>query len=220
VLPPPEKETQMNMRILTAALVMGTMAALVNPTPTAHAAAPGKALVCDNTKADPYTGTYKSVTVPAGASCYLKNAVVRGNLKALHGSVDVYVINTEVRRNIHIRGAERDVKIGPRHCRFDPIVGNNIKVSRSHNVAICVMSVKNNIMVTRNDGRMILRDNNVGKNIKVMNNLPYSRRPGDGQHRVIDAIRLRHNVAGRHIVVKRNSDRPLLMSDNSPTPTT
>ena len=142
------------------------------------------------------------------------------NLKALHDPVDVLVINTEVQRNIHIKGAQRDVKIGPAGCRFDPLVGNNVKVTQSHNVAICFTSADNNITVTRNDGRIMLRDNHAGSNIAVNNNLPYDRQPGDGQHPDIDAIRLRDNVADRHIVVRRNHDRPLILEGNSPEPIT
>lgn len=210
------------LRTLLAALL--TVAAISAPTaltPPASAQAPGPdRLICDNTRDDPYTGRYASVRVPKGASCYLEDAVVLGNLKALHQPVDVLVINTEVHRNIHIKGAQRDVKIGPTGCHFDPLVGNNVKVTRSHNVAICFTSADNNIAVTRNDGRIILRDNQAGGNIKVNDNLPYDRLPGDGQHADIDAIRLRDNVAGRHIVVRRNAGRPLILEGNSPAPLT
>jgi hypothetical protein len=213
----PEKESQpvikKSLCAALLALATATVPALVG-TP-AHAA-PGQTLVCDNHRNHPYTGTYKQVTVPRGASCYLRNAHVLGNLKALHGAVDVLVINTAVDRNIHIKGATRDVKIGPRHCRFDPTVGNNIIVTRSHNVAICFSTVKDNISVTRNDGRIMLRDNEVGKNIRVVDNLPYVHQPGDGQHPQMDAIRLRDNKAGRHITVKRNNGRPLVADGNSP----
>jgi hypothetical protein len=200
-------------------MVMGTMAAstLVDPSPV-HAADPGTRLVCDNDSAHPYTGTYKSVTVPKGASCFLRNAVVHGNVKALHGATNVYIVNTQVDRNIMLTRVTRTVKIGPGGCRIDPIVGNNIKVTRSHNVLICLMSVDNNVTVTRNDGRISLFRNHAGNNIRVVGNLPYDRMPGDGHHPVIEAIRLRHNVADRHIVVRRNQDRPLRMVDNTPTP--
>lgn len=214
----------MKKKLLAALMVMGTVAALTQalPAPATQAAPPAKArkLVCDNTKRDPYTGTYASVRVPKGASCYLEDALVTGNLKALHGAVDVYVVNTEVRRNLMVRGAERDVVIGPRGCRFDPPVGNNVMVTRSHNVAICFTTAKNNITVSRNDGRIILRDNVAGNSIRVTRNLPYQRKAGDGKHRLIDAIRVRRNEAGRHIVVTRNADRPLLLVDNSPQPRT
>ena len=211
----------MNKLILVIVMVMGTMAAALDAPSAAHGAAgPATTLVCDNTKADPYTGTYARVTVPRGASCYLKNAVVTGNLKALHGARTVVVLNTEVGRNIHIRGAKRRVKIGPAGCRVDPPVGNNIKVTRSHNVAICFMTVNDNIMVTRNDGRIMLRNNDVGEQIQVTDNLPYDRKPGDGHHPRIAAIRLFDNVAGGHIVVRRNAGRQLISAGNAPAPTT
>lgn len=208
-------------KLLAALLVVGTAAALT-PAGAGQAApdARPKKLVCDNTAAAPYTGTYASVRVPKGASCYLDGATVEGNLKALHGAVDVYVIDTDVQRNLMVKGATRDVIIGPEGCRVDPPVGNNIKVTRSHNVAICFMGVDNNITVSRNDGRMMLRDNTAGNSIRVTKNLAYAPQPGDGEHRQIDAIRIKDNVAERHIVVRDNADRPLIMKRNTPEPRT
>lgn len=142
------------------------------------------------------------------------------NFKALHGARNVFIINTEVQRNIHVRGAERTVKIGPAGCRFDPPVGNNLKVTRSHNVLVCFTTVDNNIHITRNDGRITVRDSVAGQNIHVNNNLAYNRKPGDGTHPSVEAIRLLDNVAGRHIVVKRNAGRPLVLRNNTPVPTT
>jgi hypothetical protein len=212
----------MKKRLLAALVVMGTTAALTQTVAGPSQAAPDKPkkLVCDNTPDDPYTGTYKSVRVPKGASCYLDGATVEGNLMALHGAVDVYVINTDVQRNLKVRGATRDVKVGPEDCRFDPPVGNNIMVTRSHNVAICFTTVDNNITVSRNDGRIMLRDNVVNNNIRVTKNLPYNRQPGDGQHPNIATIRMYRNTAGRHITVKDNSDRPLRLLHNPPDPLT
>jgi hypothetical protein len=210
----------MKKTILAALMVMGTTAALTQAAPASHAAPGDKAqkLVCDNTKDDPYTGTYASVRVPKGASCYLQGATVEGNVKALQGAVDVWIVDTEVGRNIHLSKVERDVKIGSEDCKVDPPTGNNIIVTRSHNVAICWMTVDNNIMVTRNDGRMMLRDNTVGNSIRVRKNLPYNPQPGDGEHVQIDAIRVYRNTAERHIVIKDNSDRPVLLKENTPEP--
>lgn len=199
-------------------MVMGTMAAPTIVTTTPAEAAAGH-LVCDNTSAHAYTGTYTGVTVPKGASCFLRNAVVTGNVKALHGAVNVFIVNTRVDRNINLRGVTRNVKIGPGDCKVDPIVGNNIRVTRSHNVLICLMSVHNNITVTRNDGRITLTANTAGQNISVNDNLAYHHLVGDGHHRKIAAIRVRHNVAGRHIKVTGNEDRPLILRHNTPTPT-
>lgn len=209
----------MKKTLLAALMVLGTTAAatLVAPAPAANAAS---ALVCDNHRGNPYTGRYTNVTVPKGASCYMQDAVVLGNFKALHGAVDVYLINTRVKWNIHIIRAQRDVKIGPRHCKFDPLVGNNVIVTRSHNVAVCFTRAANNITVSRNDGRISLRGDHAGSNIRVVDNWAYRRQPGDGHHRLIGAIRLRDNTAGRHINVLRNHGRKLLLEGNHPTPIT
>lgn len=215
----------MNKRLLAALMVVGTMTAATvcaNPPAlaTVEGAEPAGDLVCDNTSDTAYTGTYASVTVPEGASCFLRNAEVTGNLKALHGARNVYVINTNVGRNIHLKGVERNVKIGPDGCSVDPTVGNNIKITGSHNVTICYMTVNNNIMVRRNDGRIGLKHNVVGRNLDVTNNPNYVRKPGDGHHGRIGAIRLFHNEAGQQIVVQRNEDRLLIERDNTPTPVT
>jgi hypothetical protein len=207
----------MKKTLLAALVVLGTTTAATLVMTSAHAA---PVLVCDNHRSNPYTGRYDHVVVPAGASCYMDGAVVLGNFKALHGAVDVYLIDTRVDRNIHIIRAKRDVKIGPRHCKYDPHVGNNVIVTRSHNVAICFTRAENNIAVTRNDGRIILRDDHAGQDIRVVDNWKYHHLVGDGHHRLIGAIRLRDNTAGRHIVVRRNHGRTLLMEGNSPTPVT
>ncbi|WP_188111188.1 hypothetical protein, partial [Nocardioides antri] len=97
----------MLQQLSVALMVIAATATPITLSSTAQAAgepAP-TALICDNTRNDPFTGTYASVTVPEGASCYLRNALVLGNVKALHGSGSVFIINTEVQRNIHIRGS-------------------------------------------------------------------------------------------------------------------
>ena len=199
-------------------MVMGTMAAPTIVSNEPAAAAGAQHLVCDNDSAHAYTGTYSGVTVPEGASCFLRNAHVTGNVKALHGAVNVYIVNTQVDRNINLRLVTHTVKIGPGRCRIDPIVGNNIRVTRSHNVLICLMSVDNNVTVTRNDGRITLTSNTADNNISVNNNLAYHHLASDGSHPRIAAIRVRHNVAGRHIKVTGNEDRPLIIRHNTPEP--
>jgi len=212
----------MNKWILAALMVMGTLAAPFVATSNVQAAPPEPAVLqCDNTKDDPANGTYKMVIVKAGASCYLRNAEVLGGVRAVHGAVNVDIINTNVGRNIFIQDATGDVRIGVAGCGFDPTVGNNIKVFDSHNVAICWMTVNNNIMVTGNDGRIQLRDNTAGNNIRVTNNLPLNLLPTDNpNHGNADAIRLFNNVAGNHIFVRDNSGRPLFAADNTPEPRT
>lgn len=184
-------------------------------TTSAQSAPAPQNLICDNTSATPLSGTYKNVRVRPGDSCYLLNARVTGGFQATR-PVTVKILDTPVARNIQIHGATHDVIIGNRGCRFDPTVGNNIKVLNSHNVAICWMTVDNNIKVSGNDGRIALFHNKAGNNISITNNLAYNPNPGDGTHKNIDSIRVRHNRADGHITVRNNAGRPLKASDNVP----
>ncbi|WP_205472259.1 hypothetical protein [Nocardioides sp. SYSU D00038] len=202
------------MRNSALAALAALLVVLAHPAP-ATSAPPAKNITCDNTASTPLSGTYKNVTVRPGDSCYLLDATVTGNLHARDPHT-VRVIDTEVRRNIMVMGATHDVVIGSRGCAYDPVAGNNIMVKKSHNVVVCWMTVKNNIKLSQNDGRISLFRNTVGRNIQVTNNLAYAPQAGDGQHKRINAIRLRHNRAGGHITVSRNAGRPVIAHHNSP----
>jgi hypothetical protein len=172
-------------------------------------------LVCDGT----YTGqTFKHVRVRPGATCVLKDSTVTGNLMARDPRT-VKVIDTEVRRNLKVRGATDFVKIGNAGCKLDPVVGNNIQVRESHNVLICYMTTKNNISVTGSDGRISLFHNNAGRHIAVSRNDAYDRDPGV-THPNPGAIRLRYNTVGGHIRLADNHhSRDLLgLGTNEPSP--
>jgi hypothetical protein len=172
-------------------------------------------LVCDGT----YTGqTFKNVRVRPGDTCVLKDSTVTGNLMARDPRT-VKVIDTEVGRNLKVRGATDFVKIGNAGCKLDPVVGNNIQVRESHNVLICYMTTKNNISVTGSDGRISLFHNNAGRHIAVSRNDAYDPDPGV-KHANPGAIRLRHNTAGGHIRLADNDpSRDLLgLAKNLPAP--
>jgi hypothetical protein len=172
-------------------------------------------LVCDGT----YTGqTFKNVRVRPGDTCVLKDSTVTGNLMARRPGT-VKVIDTEVRRNLKVRGATDYVKIGNAGCKLDPVVGNNIQIRDSHNVLICYMTTKNNISVTGSDGRISLFHNNAGRHIAVSRNEAYDPDPGV-KHENPGAIRLRHNTAGGHIRLADNHpSRDLLgLGKNAPSP--
>jgi hypothetical protein len=193
-------------------LLMGTLFA-----PAQSAPGP-KNVTCDNTAQTALTGTYKNVTVKPGDSCYLLGATVTGNLHA-RDPYTVKVIESEVAHNIMISGAVQDVFVGDFGCRLDPIAGNNVMVKDSHNVAICLMSVDNNIKVSGNDGRITLRNNQAGNNISVVNNDAYVPRPDDGVHSQIEAIRFWDNTAGGHNTVRNNAGRPVIADGNTPAVT-
>ncbi|MPZ62377.1 MAG: hypothetical protein GEU93_14005 [Propionibacteriales bacterium] len=171
-------------------------------------------LVCDGTVDG---GTYKRVTVPKGESCRLVDATVK-SVRA-RGAHDVRILDTDVRRNLMVAGSTGTTKIGNAgECSYDPAVANNIVVRGSHHVLVCQMSVGNNLTIRRNDGRITVRDNTVDNNLKVNRNLAYDGN-GSVRHRDPDAIRIRGNDAGNHIMVFGNdSSRNLRMWDNTPKP--
>ena len=162
--------------------------------------------------------TFKHVRVRPGDTCVLRDSVVTGNFKARNPET-VRLIDTALRRNVMVRGATEDVVIGNSGCRFDPTVGNNLVVRNSHNVVICWMTVKNNIKVVGNDGRISLFNNKVGSNISVSRNEAYVADPGT-QHKSPGAIRLRHNTAGQHIRLADNDPSRTFrgLATNTPTP--
>jgi len=199
--------------LATLALLLSGIS-LATPTRAGQA---GPIFDCDGT----FTGqTFKHVRVSEGATCILRDSTVTGNVMARNPRT-VKILDTEVGHNIMIRGATRNVIIGNAGCRFDPVAGNNIKVSNSHNVAICWMTVKNNVMVRGNDGRITLLSNNVGRNIDVSRNDKYNPDPADAtNHKRPGAIRLRENSAGGHIkLFKNHPSRELRGLDtNDPSP--
>ena len=211
----------MNRSLIPRALAL-TLAATglaLSSAPTYAVAAPAPAPIfeCDGT----FTGqTFKHVVVPEGATCVLRDSTVTGNVRAKNPRT-VKIIDTEVRRNIMVRGATHDVVIGNAGCHFDPLAGNNIKVSGSHNVAICWMTVKNNVMVRGNDGRITLMNNSIGRNIDVSRNDKYDRQAGDAKHKHPGAIRIKNNTAGGHIKLFNNHPSRSFrgLSTNTPTPT-
>lgn len=200
-------------RCIGAAAVAAALVASIAIASTPASAA--KAVECDGTLSlgnAPKT----RVIVEAGASCTVVDSTIK-SLRALPGSVDVFVVDSDVTRNLMVRGATGTVHIGPADCRFDPNVGNNVVVRNSHNVLICLMSVDNNITVRNNDGRVTVRDSSAGNNIKVNRNLAYAPQAGDPTHVNAGAIRILRNTADNHIVARGNdASRDVIARDNTP----
>jgi len=205
------REKQVRKILIIFALLLGV--ALLTPAPSQSA--PVKNLRdCNGT----YSGTYRNVTVQQGSSCVLTaDATVVGGVHAKAGAANLYV-HTDVGRNIQANGVTGTVFVGPEGCKYDPTVGNNVHVMKSHNVLICEVQAHNNIMVTGNDGLITVRDSTAGNNIHVDRNL---RCVSDGHvtHRRPGAIRLLRNTADQHIHVFHNdASRRLVLRDNSPAP--
>lgn len=195
------------LRILVAVFACLTLVGLA-PAPTATAAP----YVCDNTADDPLVvddPTLK-VVVAEGGSCFIEDSVIH-SLRATN-PVDVSFLGSTLRHgsahNIMIDGATGNVVIGNEGCRFDPYVGNNIKVTDSHNVLVCQMAVDNNIRVTGNDGRVTVRESVACNNVTVSRNLPYAGKAAD--HRNPGTIRLIDVLAARHVFTRANSGREVV----------
>lgn len=155
----------MNRR--TAMLALLLLPAFLVALPGSATAA-GANTECNGTLAP---GTYKNVFVPEGADCITSDGVViTGNFMAKKSPGVIELIDTPVGHNLMVDGASDHVTIGTQGCVVDPHVGNNIKVTDSNDVAICQMSVDNNMMVTGNTGRVMVRDNLVCQNIRVVRN--------------------------------------------------
>ncbi|MBA2560159.1 MAG: hypothetical protein H0V07_09790 [Propionibacteriales bacterium] len=191
------------MNKLTA-LFGGLLLALGLATPALAANVPN--LSCDTSVTG---GTYKNVTVKPGDSCTLLGVTVLGNVHA-RDAVDVKILDTNVGHNIMVMRAIGDVVIGNRGCAYDPLAGNNLMVKDSHNVAICQMSVDNNLVVTGNDGRIGVFSNRVGNNIMVSRNDAYV---GTSSHGNPDFARVRNNTVAGHIQVFSNA-RQVVLKNN------
>ena len=157
---------------------------------------------CDNTAATPLTGLLDgAVVVPEGADCYIEDATITGAFRAIHSPGVVSVINTHVlsQGGIFVKGATESVTIGAEGCEVDPYAGRNLKVFDSNNVAICEMSVRNNLMVKRSTGRVMVRDNIACNNLKVTDNNVLGLRVRDNGYTRNKMI-ARNTVANRTII--------------------
>lgn len=113
-----------------------------------------------------------NVVIPDGATCVITNSTILGNVRTMGNGAPavVRIINTDVRLNIHLRNVTGSVTIGTADCRVDPEVGRNLMVRNSADVAICQMSIANNLVLRNNTGRLMARDNLACNNIRVVRN--------------------------------------------------
>jgi hypothetical protein len=137
-------------------------------------------------------GTYHNVVIPDGAQCIIKDATITGGVRTKGAPRVVRILDTDIARNIKIRNVTREVTIGAAGCEVDPMVGNNLMVRNSRNVAVCQMSVRNNLKLSKNTGRMMVRDNRVCGNVRVV-----------GNH--LKALRVARNRYAGNFTVARNT---------------
>jgi len=190
------------MKRLPAILLVAVFLPAASMTALAAPASANATIVCDNTADTALTGELDgTVVVPEGADCYIADATITGAFRAIHSPGVVSVINTHVLAmgGLFVKGATGSVTIGTEGCRLDPYAGRNLKVFDSHNVAICQMSVRNNLMVKRSTGRVMVRDNIACNNLKVTDNTVLGLRVWDNGYTRNKMIR-RNTVANKTIV--------------------
>ncbi|WP_109507235.1 hypothetical protein [Nocardioides speluncae] len=153
------------MKRLVVLLLAGALLPAVGPAVRAQALAAD--LVCDGSYHD---RTFRHVVIPDGASCVITNSQITGNVRTTGAPRVVSITDTPVRRNIHIRNVTQRVTIGADGCRVDPVAGRNLMVRDSHNVAVCEMSVANNLVIRNNTGILMIRDNKACNNLRVVGN--------------------------------------------------
>jgi len=186
------------------ALVMLLAASVFSLAGSASAA---RTIVCDNTVASALTGRLQgAVVVPDGADCYVENATITGAFRAIHSPGVVSVTNTHVlaQGGIFVKGATESVTIGTEGCLVDPYAGRNLKVFDSHNVAICEMAIRNNLMVKRSTGRVMVRDNIACNNLMVTDNDVLGLRVWDNGY--TRNVMIRRNVVANRTIVYNNVD--------------
>ncbi|MCA0291874.1 MAG: hypothetical protein LCH82_09615 [Actinobacteria bacterium] len=191
-------------------------AALMVPLGIGTASA-GTTTVCTGT----LTGTYDAIVVPAGATCTLDGAVVRGNVKVGAGATlmtydtvvrlnvfgdqaaKVNIIDTNVWGQIHFTRTKGEIIIGTAGCKVDPIADGNINLQNNYGpIAICMMTVKNNILLHNNHNRIGVFDNTVRGGIQVAGN--------DSP-----AIRLRNNTVGHNMALRNNDVKIAFVAKNN-----
>lgn len=152
-----------------------------------------------------FTGQeFHNVVVLDGATCIIVDSVVTGNIHTRGAPKVVKIIDTPVGHNIHVRNVSESVTVGSADCRVDPQTGNNLMVSNSKNVAICQMFIDNNLVLRGNTGRVMVRDNKVCTNIRVVDNDLIALRVKNNVYTV--NFDLRRNAVAIKTVVQNNTE--------------
>ncbi|MEJ7690159.1 MAG: hypothetical protein WKF76_06840 [Nocardioidaceae bacterium] len=172
------------MKKLIIAILAAVVVGLLGMAPASAAAA--RNVTCDGVLA---AGTYNNVFVAEGADCYVGPEVtIEGNFFARQSPGTINV-NTDIGHNFMVANATGSVTFGPEGCKVDPHVGNNLMIRDSANVAVCEATVDNNIVLSGNTGRLMLRDSVGCNNIRVVNN---------------EIVRVKGNVYGVNLTVTGN----------------
>jgi hypothetical protein len=170
----------MNRVTILLASVVCPAVFLVGAWDSAHAGGPPANFDCNSTT--PFDGlTFRNVRISDGATCIITNSTITGNVQGTGGHM-VQITDTDITGNgVNIRDVTGSVTIGSADCRLDPFVNNDLMVTGSNNVAICEMSIENNLVLRGNTGRLTARDNTTCNSIRIVDN-------------DLQALRVRRNV--------------------------
>jgi hypothetical protein len=185
------------MKQLVVLVLIGALAPVLGPVASAQAQPPD--LVCDGSYDH---RTFRDVVIPDGARCVITSSRITGNVRTTGAPVVVSITDTAVGRNIHVRNVVERVTIGAAGCRVDPVAGRNLMVRNSRNVAICEMSIANNLVVRDNRGTVMVRDNKACNNLRVVGNHVRSLRV------------LRNSYAGNFSVARNSWEHRKIVRDN------
>jgi hypothetical protein len=136
-----------------------------------------------------YGGTYHGIEVPDGATCAMLGVNVTHSVRVGAGSRliitdseigqhimgqgarSVRVIDTNVYGQIHLWETTHSITIGTDGCAVDPIADGNIHLHANlGTIAICQMTIRNNLLLQNNKNRIGVYENRVGNNIQLSGN--------------------------------------------------
>jgi hypothetical protein len=112
-------------------------------------------------------GTYDNVIVPPGQFCFISNSTIRGNLKALPGSLGLNTFNNTIAGSVQADKVLQFVNLV-----FDRVGGNvDINDGTGFFYAAQVLTLSSgNITVIKNTNQVVVNGNRVAGNIKVEDN--------------------------------------------------
>jgi hypothetical protein len=129
------------------------------------------------------------VQVRENGNCTLVNVYVNGSVNA-EGAYNLTMGGSEVVGNVNADNMTGSLLIGSNDndCSADPRVGGSVWARHSHNVILCHLQVCHSVVLTHDDGRMMVRDS-TGRRLVVRHNDTFVK-DGDPQHKALAGIRL------------------------------
>lgn len=179
---------------LATALVLGACGSTTAPVGPGQDVAGGNGGASGGSCSEVLTGTFDDITIPAGATCTVRDAVVQGNIKALENS-RLYVFDTRVDGNIQgdeaaivqVNGGtvSGDIQIQDGRSGGElgasvvgtTVTGGNIQIEKMRTGRVVVRDarvLKGDIQVTENttSGALQVLDNRVSEgNLQVFKNV-------------------------------------------------